>query len=293
MKGHGGGIVLYSLGVLLFSVNDALGKWLVGSYGVPEILALRGLGAALVLALLIAWRRPALDIRDQWGLHGLRIACSIVDSFSFYFATRTLPLADVMCLYLAAPLVITALAALLLGERVDRFRWVAVAAGFVGVVLAMRPTGASFSAGAPVALLGTICFAGSITVTRRLRRTDWLTLTAWQYAGSGLFGLALLPFAWVPPPAADVALMALVGAVSLACFVCITRALALAPASILAPFQYASIVWAALMGYAVWGDVPGWAVVGGSLVIIGSGLAVFARDMARPPPVADGVEPVP
>ena len=293
MKGHGAGISLYSLGVLLFAVNDALGKWLVGSYGVPEILALRGLGAALVIVPLVLWRRPDLDIRDQGRLHLLRIACSVADSFAFYFATRTLPLADVMCFYLAAPLIITALAALFLGEPVGRFRWGAVGVGFAGVVVALRPSGASLSAGALVALGGATAFAASIAVTRSLRRTDWLTLTAWQYAGSGLVGLLLLPGAWVAPPAVDVALMALVGAVSMSCFVCITRALSLTPASLLAPFQYASIVWAALMGYAVWGDVPGPAVVVGSAVIVTSGLAVLARERTRGTRVADGVAPVP
>ena len=293
MRGHGAGIALYSLGVLLFAVNDALGKWLVGPYGVPEILALRSLGAAAVILPLVLWRRPDLDVRDQWRLHALRIACSVADSFAFYFATRTLPLADVMCFYLAAPIIITVLAAAFLGEPVGRFRWSAVAVGFGGVVVALRPSGASLSTGALMALFGAIAFAASIAVTRRLRRTDWLTLTAWQYAGSGLVGFALLPGAWVAPSTVDVGLMALVGAVSMSCFVCITRALALAPASLLAPFQYASIVWAALMGYAVWGDVPGPSVVGGSAVIVASGLAVLARERMRGVAVADGVAPVP
>ena len=293
LKGSGAGVALYSLGVLLFAVNDALGKWLVGSYGVPEILALRAVGAALVIAPLVLWRRPDLDVRDQWKLHGLRIGCSVADSFAFYFATRTLPLADVMCFYLAAPLVITALAALALREPVGRFRWAAVGVGFGGVVLALRPSGASISAGALVALGGAVAFAASIAATRGLRRTDWLTLTAWQYFGSGLVGFALLPGAWVTPPAADAALMALVGAVSMSCFVCITRALTLAPASLLAPFQYASIVWAALAGYLVWGDVPGPSVVWGSAVIVASGLAVFARERMRGAATADGVAPVP
>ena len=293
MSGPGGGIALYSLGVLLFALNDALGKWLVGPYGVPELLALRSLGAGAVLVPLVLWRRPELDIRDQWRPHALRIACALVDSFAFYFATRDLPLADVMCFYLAAPLIITALSALFLGEPVGAFRWTAVAVGFGGVVLALRPSGASFSAPALVAIVGATAFAGSVTVTRRLRRSGWLTLTAWQYLGTGLAGAALLPTGFVSPGAFDLGLMTLVGAVSMCCFVCITRALALAPASLLAPFQYASIVWAALMGYAVWGDVPGPSVVLGSAIIIASGLVVFARERLRARSVADGVAPVP
>ena len=293
MSGSGLGIALYSLGVLLFAVNDALGKWLVGSYGVGEILALRSLGAAAVLVPLVLVRRPDLDIRDQWRLHALRLACMAGDSFSFYYATRSLPLADVMCFYLAAPLIITTLSALLLGERVGLFRWAAVLAGFGGVVVALRPTGAAFSPAALVALFGATMFAGAITSTRGLRRTDWLTLTAWQYAGTGLFGAALAPVGWATPSAFDVLLMALVGAVSMGCFVCITRALSVAPASLLAPFQYASIVWAALLGYGIWGDVPGPNVVVGSLIIVASGLVVFARERIRGRSVADGVAPVP
>ena len=280
MTARRGGIALYSLGVLLFALNDALGKWLVGTYGVGEILALRSLGAAAVLVPLVVLRRPDLDIRDQWRLHALRLACMAGDSFSFYYATRALPLADVMCFYLAAPLIITTLSALLLGERVGAFRWGAVLAGFGGVVVALRPTGAAFSPAALVALFGATMFAGAITTTRGLRRTDWLTLTAWQYAGTGLFGAVLAPGDWTAPALPDLLLMALVGAVSMGCFVCITRALSMAPASLLAPFQYASIVWAALLGYAIWGDVPGPSVVLGSAVIVGSGLAILARERA-------------
>ena len=292
-SGAAAGIGLYSAGVFLFSVNDALGKWLVGTYGVPEILALRGIGAAIVIVPLVLWRRPSLDVREQWRLHLLRIACAVADSFSFYFASRSLPLADVMCFYLAAPIIITALSAAFLGEPVGRFRWTAVGIGFLGVMLALRPSGASLSTGALAALFGATTFAASLVVTRRLRRTDWLTLVTWQYAGSGLVGLVLLPGVWIAPPAVDLGLMALVGAVSMSCFVCITRSLALAPASLLAPFQYASIVWAAIMGFMVWGDVPGPNVVLGSVVIIASGLAVFWREQVRGRRLADEVAPVP
>ncbi len=293
MTGASRGIALYSLGVLLFALNDALGKWLVGTYGVGEILALRSLGAAIVLVPLVLVRRPDLDIRDQWRVHALRLACMAGDSFCFYYATRSLPLADVMCFYLAAPLIITTLSALLLGERVGVFRWAAVLAGFGGVVIALRPSGAAFSPAALVALLGATLFAGAITSTRGLRRTDWLTLTAWQYAGTGLFGAVLAPVGWALPSAFDLFLMGLVGAVSMGCFVCITRALSIAPASLLAPFQYASIVWAALLGFAIWGDVPGPSVAVGSLIIVASGLVVFARERIRGRSVAAEVAPVP
>ena len=295
MRGGGAraGILLYSLGVLLFALNDALGKWLVGSYGVGELLLLRTLGAACVLAPLLLRHRPDLDVREEWRLHALRIGCMAADSFCFYFATRTLPLADVMTFYLAAPLIITALSALLLGEPVGPFRWGAVLCGFAGVLIALRPSGAAVSPAAVVALFGSAMFASAITITRRLRRTHWLTLTVLQFAGAGLAGAALSPLGWAAPAPADLALMFLVGIVSMGCFICITRSLTLAPASLLAPFQYASIVWAMILGFAVWGDVPGVSTLLGSAVIVASGLLVFWRERVRGRPLADGVAPVP
>ncbi len=293
MSGSAAGIALYSLGVLLFAVNDALGKWLVGSYGVGEILALRSLGAAAILVPLVLLRRPDLDIRDQWRLHALRLACMMGDSFCFYYATRSLPLADVMTFYLAAPLIITALSALVLREPVGLFRWGAVLAGFGGVVIALRPTDAAFSPAALVALLGATGFAIAISTTRGLRRTDWLTLTAWQYLGTGLFGAILAPIGWATPSPVDLGLMAVVGMASMTCFICITRALSLAPASQLAPFQYTSIVWAAILGFLIWGDVPGPSVVTGAVVIVASGLVVFARERIRGRSVANAMAPVP
>lgn len=292
MTGTGAGILLYSLGVLLFAVNDALGKWLVGTYGVGELLTLRSIGAAVVLGPLLWYRRPDLDIRGEWRPHVLRVLCMAADSFSFYFATRTLPLADVMTFYLAAPLIITALSVPVLGEKVGPFRWGAVILGFGGVVVALQPTGASFSPAALVALFGSSMFAGAITITRKLRRTDWLTLTASQFAGAGLIGAALAGPGWATPTPVDLALMFLVGIVSMGCFVCITRALTLAPASLLAPFQYASIVWAVVLGWAVWGDVPGPGVVMGSVLIVGSGLTVLWREGRRRAVRAEDLEGV-
>jgi S-adenosylmethionine uptake transporter len=292
MTGAGAGIMLYSLGVLLFAVNDALGKWLVGGYGVGELLALRSVGAALVLGPLLWYRRPDFDIRGEWRLHVVRILCMTADSFSFYFATRALPLADVMTFYLAAPLIITALSVPVLGERVGPFRWGAVFLGFGGVLVALHPSGASFSPSALVALFGSSMFASAITITRKLRRTDWLTLTASQVVGAGLIGASLSGPGWATPTPFDLALMFLVGIVSTGCFMCITRALTLAPASLLAPFQYASIVWAVVLGWAVWGDVPGPSVVTGSAVIVGSGLAVLWRERRRRAARADTLEPV-
>jgi S-adenosylmethionine uptake transporter len=274
---RGLGVGLYLAGVFLFALNDALGKWLVKDYGVGEFMMLRAIGSACVLGPMMAALRPSLvEVERPW-LQALRVVCMAGDTFAFYWATRYMPLADVMTFYMAAPLIVTALSAPLLQEKVEPFRWIAVSAGFVGVVIALRPTPQVFSWASLLALFGAVMFALGQTFTRNLRRAHWLQLTVWQFAGGGLIGAATTPFAWASPGAFDLILMALVGIVSMFCFVLITRALALARAAVLAPLQYSAILWATLMGWIVWRDVPSVPIIVGNAVIIASGLYVAAK----------------
>jgi len=271
------GVALYLAGVFLFALNDALGKWLVRDYGVWQVMLLRLFGAALVLGpMAAALRPPLLRVRDP-SLQILRVLCITADTSSFYAATRFMPLADVMTFYMASPLIVTALSASLLGEKVERFRWIAVCIGFLGVAIALRPTPQLFSWAAPLALFGATAFALGQILTRRLRGSHWLQLTVWQFAGGGLIGAAAVPLAWTPPNAFDLGLMALVGVVAMICYIFITRALALARAAVLAPLQYSAILWASLMGFVVWRDVPGWPIILGNAVIVAGGLFLLAN----------------
>jgi S-adenosylmethionine uptake transporter len=120
-------------------------------------------------------------------------------------------------------------------------------------------------------------FALSIVITRQLRQTHWMALVAYQTAGSGLIGGVLCTVGWVTPGLGDIGLMFTVGIVSMGCFMCITKALAMAPASLLAPLQYSSIVWAVLLGWLIWGDTPTPTIMLGIFIIVGSGLSVFSR----------------
>jgi S-adenosylmethionine uptake transporter len=271
------GVGLYLLGVGFFAINDALGKWLVKDYGVGQLMMLRSIGAVIVLAPMILKLRVNIIDPRQAPLQGLRVLIGAVDTFAFYYATRFMPLADVMTFYMATPLIVTALSAPLLGEKVERFRWIAVLVGFAGVIIALRPSPEMFSWAAPLALFGAVMFALSQTITRELRGVHWLPLVLWQFVGSGLIGAATVPFAWTAPTAFDVGLMALVGVVSMLCFICIVRALSLARAAVLAPLQYSAILWAAIMGWLVWRDAPTLPIIVGNAIIIGSGLYVAAR----------------
>jgi S-adenosylmethionine uptake transporter len=271
------GVILYLLGIAMFAVSDALGKWLVADYGVGQLMMVRSVGAGAVLAPMVFLLRPRLVDVEKRSLQWLRVLCISGDTFAFYWATRYLPLADVMTFYMAAPLIVTALSAPLLGEKVERFRWIAVLVGFVGVVIALRPTPQTFSWAALLALGGATMFALGQTMTRRLRGGHWLQLTVWQFAGGALLGGATIPFAWTTPSAFDLGLMALVGVVSMVCYIFITRALALARAAVLAPLQYSAILWAAIMGWLVWRDAPTFPILLGNAIIIGSGLFVATQ----------------
>jgi drug/metabolite transporter (DMT)-like permease len=191
-----------------------------------------------------------------------------------------------MTIWLAAPVWTVALAALLLGERVDAGRWLAVAAGFAGVAIALAPTGASLSMPALIALLGSVLFAAMMIAGRKLRGTPDVTLVAWQTAGTLLMGLALLPFGWVTPTWADAALIALLGVVAMAAHLCVTRSLKLAEASVVVPYQYTLIVWALLFGWLVFGDWPTPTMLIGAALIVAAGIALLVLERRAAPAMA-------
>jgi S-adenosylmethionine uptake transporter len=288
------GILLYLSGVALFAANDALGKWLVTDYSVAELMLIRSLGSIVLIVALMRSTGATLRLPPGQGwLHLLRILLLAGDSFSFYFATKALPLADVMTFYMSAPLIITAGSALLLHEKVGMKRWGAIIVGFGGVVIALQPTSAAFSPSALVALSGAACFALALVITRRLRDCHWLTLVAWQFIGCGILGVVATPFDWVLPTPLDFILMAVVGLVACGCFMLVTKALSLAPASLLAPFQYTAIVWATILGWIFFGDTPTPPIIIGSLIIIASGLFVLYRERTLKVAVNERVEPIP
>lgn len=275
------GVILFLLAVFFFALNDALGKWLVADYAVGQLLVLRAVGAAFVLAPM-AWGLDAtlLDPRRS-GLQGARVLAMAVDTYCFYYATRTMPLADVMTFYMAAPIIVTALSAIFLREEVEPLRWAAVVVGFLGVVVALKPTPDILATASPVALLGAALYAVGQTITRALRGVHWLQLVVWQFGGAGLVGAATLPFVFKAPGPFDLTLTFLLGAVAMGCFVFMTKALALAPASVLAPFQYTAILWASALGWLVWGDGLSAHVIAGNGLIVASGVVVLRAERLR------------
>jgi drug/metabolite transporter (DMT)-like permease len=268
------------LGMFIFSVNDALGKWLAATYTVAQIMLFRSAAAAVVLVPVLrpSGLRQAMWMPRPW-LETLRVGLATAETICFYAAVSVLPLADAVTYYLAGPIYVTLIAALFLGERVGWRRWTAVLIGFGGVLLALQPTAGIFGWHALIAFAGSVIYALLMIVTRMLRGTPSTVMAAWQIWTGLLFGLATAWWHWTPIASSfDVLLLGLLGVVALGAIVCVNRSLAYAPASVVVPYQYTLIVWAVVFGYVFFGDIPDLLTLLGAAIIVGAGLFIYFRE---------------
>src|SRR3984957_13040143 len=182
------GIGLMGLLIFMFSFGDALGKFMVATYSVGQLLLLRACAALLVL-LPMVWRHRAQfrQLERPW-LQLLRVTLSTLEVAAFFLATVYLPLADVVTYYLACPIFVTALSAIVLREQVGWRRWSAILIGFCGVLIALRPSAQTISWPALIALCGSLSFAVLMLITRSLRATPDIVLASTQFAGTFVLG---------------------------------------------------------------------------------------------------------
>jgi drug/metabolite transporter (DMT)-like permease len=277
------GIALMVLGIFLYSVNDAMGKWLVDTYSVGMVLFVRSISALAILMPFLhrdGGLRPLLAA-PRPGLQAFRVALGTIEVGFFYWAVSYLPLADVMTYYLAGPIYVAAMSAIFLKEKIDGARWAAILIGFIGVVIVLNPSMATLSWPALISIAGSMAYSVLMIVTRQLRGTPDSTLLVFSTGGAFVAGLVLLPIGWVTPTPRDLSLLALLGAVALFASFCVNRSLKLAPASVVVPYQYTMIVWAVVFGYWVFGDTPRINVLIGAAIIIVSGLFIFLREQRR------------
>ncbi len=272
------GIGLMLLSIFMFSFGDAIGKFVVATYSVGQLLCLRACAALLVLSPLIWRQRAAFVTLERPRLQLLRVLLSTLEVAAFFLATVYLPLADVTTYYLACPIFVTALSAIVLGERVGWRRWSAIVVGFCGVLIALRPSSQTVSGPAIIALCGSLCFSILMLITRHLRATPDIVMATSQFFGTLTLGALMSPFGWVTPSLGSLALFAAAGCVSVSALLCVNRSLKLAPASVVVPYQYSMIVWAIMFGVVVFGDVPSWPTIVGAAIIISAGLYIFLRE---------------
>lgn len=272
------GILLMLAGDFMFALNDAMGKWLVASFSVGQVVLIRSLGAFIVLGPMLAKQGPAKLVRmERRDLQFLRVVATTLDTTLFYAAVVYLPLADVMSFYMAGPVYVAALSHFLLGEKVGWRRWTAILVGFCGVLIMLKPSSTALSLSSIFALIGSLSFAFAIVLNRRLRGTSDTSLVTWQTIGTLVVGVALTIGTWRAPSAFDTGAMLLLGVVSCIAHLLITRALKLAPASTLAPLHYTLLLWAIVFGLVFFGDVPSLRILIGAGIVVLAGIFIFHR----------------
>lgn len=282
------GIFFIMASITLYSCLDVLAKWTVTIYAAAQFLLIRSTTSIAVLLPFVARNNfAALKNVPRPGLQAVRLVLAITEILLFFTAIYYLPLADTITCYLSAPIIVVALSALFLGEKVGWRRWLAVLAGFAGVVIAMKPQASSISFGALIAVAGAFGSALLMIVTRQLRGTSQTFLAFSQICGTLLFGAVFAPFHWITPEWSHVGIFLVAGVVSVCGLLCANRALTLAPASVLAPYKFTAILFAALFGYLAFGDVPSLNTIVGAAIIVASGLYIFMRErkLARAEPV--------
>jgi len=272
-------ILLVIAAVTLYATIDGLAKLMMQDMDVMQIIWARFAFALPLLPIIVGRRWPELLHVERPGLLIARGLIPIVAGISIVLALSAMPLADATALMFVSPLMLTALAVPLLGEHVGLHRWSAVVIGFLGVLVIVRPGGGAMQGVALLPLLTALLYALYQIATRVLSRTTPPLVSFAYMVIVGTVGSTLaLPFVWRTPDALGWTLMAASGLLHGLAHYLVTRAFALAPAAVLAPFNYAQLIGATAFGYLVFGDLPDrWTIVG-ALVIVAAGLYVAYRE---------------
>jgi drug/metabolite transporter (DMT)-like permease len=262
------GIAFKIISAALFAVMQALIRYLGARYPVGQVVFYRSVFAIIPVVLVYAWRGELAAV--------VRVA--------------RLPLVESNAIAFSSPLFTVALAALILGERVRVYRWSAVIIGFVGVLVVLSPhlsgeeltaavAGATSFIGVVYAICGSVTNAGTAIQTRRLAQSESTSSIVFYFSLScALAGLATLPFGWITPTVGETVALISIGILGGTGHIVLTESYRYAPASLVAPFDYTAMIWALVLGYAMFGETPTMEIIGGSAIIAAAGLFVIWRE---------------
>ena len=274
------GMLLMVLAFGLITINDAAMKWALAGTPVAQAIFIRGIFSLLVLLSLSLYLGRLRELR--WRKPWAQIFCGLaftVSLFCFVTSLNYLPLALAVVIISASPMFVTVFAPIFLGERVGWWRRSAVLLGFVGTIIVMQPGTESFDWPLLLPLIAACLNAGREIVVRHVIGTESsisMVLTAMLFVSG--FAAAASPFVWVAPSAAHIGFLALSGACLAFGLILAFEAIRSADVSIVSPFQYSSIIWATLIGFAVWSDVPSWSTILGATLIFCGGLVILRRE---------------
>lgn len=300
--------ILFALGGTVgLSLNDLAVKFLSGGYALHQVMLIRTLVAAVVLiAVILVGRTGFAQLRTRrWREHLFRVTLIMVSNVAFFMGLAAMPLAEGVAVGFVAPLLITAMSVVFLGEKVGPRRWAAVGVGLLGVIIMLRP---DFTPGSGVVqpaallvLLAATCYGAGHLMTRRMRDTESaMTLNFWvltgffvvscvmglitgsgRFAGSVDPSLEFLLRAWVWPAAADVPMFLLLGVSIALGGLMISQAYRLGEAALVAPFEYIAMPLAIFWGVTVFGEWPDRVALAGMALIVGAGLYAMWRETVR------------
>ncbi|WP_342642707.1 DMT family transporter [Rhodoligotrophos ferricapiens] len=269
--------------IFCLCVLDTLVKWLAEHYSIPQIIFLRYIGG-LALALAVARGSGGLGQfrTKRLGGHITRAIFNLITMLLFYYALRALPLADAVAIAFAAPLFMTLLSILLLGERVGPYRWSALIVGMIGVVIILKPGGDGLGLGGLAALASAFFYALTQISARQLSNSETSATILFYYSmGVLVISGAMMPWYWELPSAHDWMLFVLLAVFGSFGQLFLNQACRYGEVSMIAPMEYTGLFWAVLFGFLVWGEVPTWTVLLGALVIILSTLYITRREMMQ------------
>ena len=277
-------LMLGAMAVLPFL--DVVAKTL-GEQGMPIlqiVWARMAFGALLTLPFTLRHGGPAAIRPDRPAYHTVRAILLVAATFLFFSALKYLPIADALAIFFVQPLILTAISPFVLGEKVGPRRWAAVAVGFIGTLIIIRPGFAELNPGTFLALGAGACLAFYFAMTRRISGSAPAMVTTFHTSlmGAILTTLAVIPL-WEPPGAAQWGLLVLIGIIATVGHYMIVRAYDHAEASLLAPLAYTEMVMATLLGWWFFGDFPdGWTFFGVAILIACATYISIRERMAAP-----------
>lgn len=278
-------ILTICAGVALLVINDAIAKLLTDRYTPIQIVFLRNLIAVPIIGTVILTAFGAASLRTKHlRLHALRGGLMVAGASLYFTALIYMPLAEATALVFSAPIFITALSVPLLGEHVGWRRWGAVLLGFVGVLVIVRPGSAAFQLSAILPVGTALCYAIFMISARWIDRAEGLwTMMLFAMLFPMIYAAPFAVMNWTPVLQGDLVLfvaIAVSGSLGLAL---IGQAFRMAPAAIVAPFDYTALIWATGLGWLIWGDVPmAWTILGAA-IIAASGIIIIRREAKQSP----------
>jgi drug/metabolite transporter (DMT)-like permease len=277
------GIALILLSTVFLGTSDVTAKYLSTTLPSIEIAWIRFLSFALIMVPAMLPGSPLFALQtDRRGLHLLRGAALLGSSLFFISGLRYLPIAEASATGFVAPLFVTALSIVFLGEKVGLRRWIATGIGLVGVIIILRPGSGAFHPAAFFPLVSALAWACTLIMTRMMSGTERAitTMTYSSIAGVCILS-ALVPFVWVAPSWHDVMLGVFIGVASTLGQWIVVLAFRYADASVLAPFSYTQLLWVSILGFLIFGEVPDIWTVTGAGFIVASGLYTAHRERVR------------